>query len=167
MKKFSFRSATSMIIIAVALFLSCQKEQGAVASDTAAGATSEQVVVGKDGSGPLSGAIPSSYAASLADNYRKRYGTDDKQSQSIAFSAKDLIRFINSLQTKYKSDIIYVNFGVYGKGAAPVNANDYGRLTVFFTGNNMPGTSSTVRRDGIGDPDTESGQFLNHGGIAP
>jgi hypothetical protein len=167
MKKFSFRSASSMIIVAVALFLSCQKEQGSVAVDPVTGATSEQVTIGKDGSGPLAGAIQSSYAAALAENYQKRYGNDDKQSQSVAFSAKDLIKFINTLQTKYKSDIIYVNFGVYGKGAAPVNAKDYGRLTVFFTGNNMPGLSATVRRDGVGDPDTEGGQFLNHGGIAP
>jgi hypothetical protein len=168
MKKFSFRSATTMIIVAVALFLSCQKEQGAVANDPAAtdATMSEGAVIGKDDTGPLQGAIQSAYATALAENYKKKYGNNDEQSQSVAFSAKDLIKFIGTLKTKYKSDIIYVNFGVYGKGAAPVNAKDYGRLTVFFTGNKIPGTSSSVRRDGISEFN-DADQFLNHGGIAP
>ncbi|HEY1018787.1 MAG TPA: hypothetical protein VGE25_07310, partial [Sediminibacterium sp.] len=78
--------------------------------------------------------------------------------------AKDLIAFINGLQAKYKSDVIYVNFGVYGRGALPVSSKDYGRLTVFFTGNKIPAPAITRRTDGIGDPLDE---FLNHGQLVP
>lgn len=158
MKKLVFLFGTIMLV--TVLFSSCQKEQAAVAEDTAA--TSERVV-GVAGSGPYQGSINAGYAASLAANYAKKFGDDD-QTLRVEFKAKDLIAFINGMQAKYKSDIVYVNFGVYGRGAQPVNPKDYGRLTVFFTGNKIPAPSSTRRNDGIGDPLDE---FLNHGGLVP
>jgi hypothetical protein len=163
MKKFSFHTTLLLVSMVVVIFSSCQKEQAAVTPEA-------EVVEGRGvaaaGVGPYSGSINSNYAQSLAANYYKKYGSDDKSSQSVAFSAKDLIAFINSLKTKYKSDIIYVNFGVYGKGAAPVSAKDYGRLTVFFTGNNMPGSTAGGRRsDGAADDLNYTDQFLNHGGL--
>jgi len=159
MKKLVFLLGTIMLV--TVLFSSCQKEQAAATEDTAA--TSERVV-GVAGNGPYEGSINPGYAASLVMNYAKKYGNDDQQSLRVEFKAKDLIAFINGLQTKYKSDIVYVNFGVYGKGALPVNPKDYGRLTVFFTGNKIPAPSTTRRNDGLGDPLDE---FLNHGGIYP
>jgi len=147
-------------MLVTVLFSSCQKEQAAATDDTTA--TSERVV-GVAGVGPYAGSINAGYAASLAANYAKKFGDDD-QTLRVEFKAKDLIAFINGLQTKYKSDVVYVNFGVYGKGALPVNSKDYGRLTVFFTGNKIPAPSTTRRNDGIGDSLDE---FLNHGGIYP
>lgn len=158
MKKLVFLLGTIMLV--TVLFSSCQKEQAAVTEDAAA--TSERVV-GVAGTGPYEGSINAGYAASLAANYAKKFG-DDGQALRVEFKAKDLIAFINGMQAKYKSDIVYVNFGVYGRGAQPTNPKDYGRLTVFFTGNRIPAPSSTRRNDGIGDPLDE---FLNHGQIYP
>ncbi|TAJ47253.1 MAG: hypothetical protein EPO58_16310 [Chitinophagaceae bacterium] len=159
MKKLVFLFGTIMLV--TVLFSSCQKEQAAATEDTTA--TSDERVVGTAGSGPYAGSINAGYAASLAANYAKKFGNDD-QTLRVEFKAKDLIAFINGMQAKYKSDIVYVNFGVYGRGAQPANPKDYGRLTVFFTGNRIPAPSATRRTDGIGDPLDE---FLNHGQIYP
>ncbi len=158
MKKLVFLFGTIMLV--TVLFISCQKEQTPATEDTAA--TSERVV-GVAGTGPYEGSINAGYATSLAANYAKKFG-DDGQTLRVEFKAKDLIAFINGMQAKYKSDIVYVNFGVYGRGAQPINPKDYGRLTVFFTGNKIPAPSTTRRNDGIGDPLDE---FLNHGQIYP
>lgn len=159
MKKLVFLLGTIMLV--TVLFSSCQKEQAASTEDTAA---ASERVVGVAGNGPYEGSINSSYAASLAANYAKKYGDDEDQSQKVAFKAKDLIAFITGLQAKHKSDIIYINFGVYGKGAAPVKSKDYGRLTVFLTGNNMPAATYGRRNDGILE---DLDQFLNHADILP
>ena len=153
MKKFTFFLGTALLILVVGvLFLSCQKEQSSVTDETAKVASSENNnIVGVAGTTSWAGSIDPAYAASLAANYLKKYGEDDNQTQSVAFSAKDLIAYITNLQNKYKSDIIYVNFGVYGKGAKPVNAKDWGRLTVFFTGNKIPAPNSGRKNDGILD----------------
>jgi hypothetical protein len=152
--------------VATVLFISCQKEQSSGSTTAANAAATEGNVVGVAGtSGVFAGSVPLVYAAGLKANYAKAYGTSNDQTQMVAFSAKDLVGFINSLQTKYKSDIIYVNFGVYGKGALPVSSKDYGRLTVFFTGNNIPGVTSGKKTDG--SVDDGSDEFLNHGGLVP
>lgn len=166
MKKFSFLSATVLVsAITVVLFVACQKEQVATPEEQAVPA-SEGAVRGIAGGGPFSGSVNSSYAAALADNFNKKFGRDDdNMSQSVAFNAKDLIGFINNLQTKYKSDIIYINFGVYGKGAKPVNAKDWGRLTVFLTGNKI-GSTGGRRNDGVNEEE-ESDQYLNHAQLFP
>ncbi len=165
MKKFSFFSTAVLVsAVAVFLFVSCQKEQNTVANETNT-AASEAPMKAVAGGGPYAGSINRSYAASLAANYTKKYGTDSDQTQSVAFSANDLIAFINGLKTKYQSDIIYVNFGVYGNGAAPVNPKDWGRLTVYFTGNKIPAPSTGRRNDGILSDLLDD--FLNHGEMFP
>jgi hypothetical protein len=166
MKKFSFLPGIMLIAVVTAvMFISCQKEQNTSSTTAATAAASESNVVGVAGTATLAGAVPTVYAAALKANYAKKYGSADDQTQMVAFSAKDLVTFINSLQTKYKSDIIYVNFGVYGKGALPVQSKDYGRLTVFFTGNNIPGLTSGKKTDGTSDDGSD--EFLNHGGLVP
>lgn len=168
MKMNSIFSTTLLLVTVFAVtFTSCKKEQTAATSDATAAASAENnhmVVV--NGSGLYSGSIKASYASSLAANYAKQYGSDNSQTQSVAFSAKDLIAFLSGLQTKYKSDIIYVNFGVYGKGALPLNSKDNGRLTVFFTGNKIPAPSANRRNDDIGD-DGSMDEYLNHGSMLP
>jgi len=160
MKKLVFLFGTIMLV--TVLFSSCQKEQSVVTETPAASESNN--IVGVAGNGPYSGSINPSYAASLAANYAKKFG-DNNQSIRVEFKAKDLIAFINGLQAKYKSDVIYVNFGVYGKGSQAVNPKDNGRLTVFFTGNKIPAPSSRHRNDGLlGDVLDE---FLNHGGLMP
>ena len=166
MKKFSFYS-TAVLVLAIVgvLFISCQKEQNTVTNETNNIPASEAHVKAVAGGGSYAGSISRSYAASLAANYTDKYGNADDQTQSVAFSADDLIAYINGLKVKYKSDIIYVNFGIYGKGADPVDSKDWGRLTVFFTGNKM-NPSTSHRTDGV-DNTSASDDFLNHGTIYP
>lgn len=161
MKKFSFLSSVLLLIVVVTfLFAGCQKESAA--TDNGVSSTSESATVrGVAGSGPFAGSINGSYAAALQANFEKKYD-DDRQSLRIAFSAKDLAAFIANLQAKNKSDIIYVNFGVYGKGAPAPNSKDNGRMTVFFTGNNTGRNSGNVQVDADGTED-----MLNHGDIFP
>lgn len=159
-----------MMAMAVVFLVSCQKDEVAATTDNQNNTTvvAEGAVVGTAGLGHYAGSIPSTYASALAANYSRKYGEGD-QAQSVAFSAKDLISFIQGLQAKYKSDVIYVNFGVYGKGAAPVSSKDWGKLTVFFTGNKIPSASSngSTRKDGPDDITADPDQFLNHGQIFP
>jgi hypothetical protein len=167
MKKFSFFSTAVLLSsIVVVLLISCQKEQNAVSNEPETNAVDETHMVAVSGSGPYSGSIKPSYASSLAANYAKKYGTDENGAQYVAFSAKDLVAFINGLQAKYKSDIVYVNFGVYGKGALPLKSKDYGKLTVFFTGNKISGTN-TQRNFGVDADNVANDEFLNHGQIYP
>lgn len=164
MKKFSSLAGLCIFLLFASTLVSCQKEQAATNDSTTNTSSENANVVGVAGSGPYAGSISISYADALAANYAKKYN-DDNRTQYVAFNAKDLVAFINNLQAKYKSDIIYVNFGVYGKGALPVNAKDYGRLTVFFTGNKIPAPSASRRTDGTTDATTD--EFLNHGGLVP
>jgi hypothetical protein len=165
MKKFSLLPGLVLTASVVLVFLiSCQKEQAAAPVEPVQAASEN--IVGIAGSGSYPGSINPSYAAALAANYVKKYGDDDDQTQSVAFSAKDLIAFISGLKTKYKSDIIYVNFGVYGRGALPLKSKDYGRLTVFFTGDKISSANNGRKTDG-NDTTVLSDVFLNHGQIFP
>ncbi len=163
MKKFSFLTVAAL---AALMLVSCKKEQAAADETATASSGSDNVTIsGVAGSGPYAGSINASYAASLAANYAKKYD-DSNQPQYVEFDAKDLVEFINNLRAKYKSDKIYVNFGVYGKGALPVNSKDYGRLTVFFTGNKIPAPYTNGKKtDGLLDSTLD--EFLNHGDLIP
>ncbi len=168
MKKFSFFSNKLLLLAVLTVFtISCQKEQVETTEPEIA-ATDNNRIVGVSGDGPYAGSIAPSYAASLANNYQKKYGDDDDNVvERVEFKAKDLIAFINGLQAKYKSDVIYVNFGVYGKGALPVNSKDYGRLTVFFTGNKIPAPATPRNRRSDGILEEVLDEFLNHGQLNP
>ncbi len=162
MKKiFSTSSIILSAIMAMVFLAACQKDQGAVSKETAA-ASSENVVVGVAGT-EGQGVTPS-YAGALAYNYAKKYN-EDNQAQYVVFDAATLSKFIANLQSKYGSTKIYVNFGVYGKGAPAVNSKDNGRLTVFFTGDKIPAPTTGRRNDGIVTDVVD--EFLNHGGLVP
>lgn len=168
MKKFtSFLNALTLLVFACILFAACQKEQNTTSTETNAVSADNEKVVGVAGGGKYAGSISNSYAASLAANYLSKYGDDKNHTNYVVFSAKDLKQFITDLQAKYKSDSIYVNFGVYGRGAAPVNSKDYGRLTVFFTGNNISFSTGSRRNDGFTADNGSQDEFLNHGSMLP
>jgi hypothetical protein len=165
MKKFfSFPAKLAFAAILLIGFASCQKDQAATTTDDASNSGTESRVVGTAGAGTWAGSIPPDYAAALAANYADKYD-DRNQTQYVAFSIKDLSEFLSNLKAKYKSDLVYVNFGVYGKGAKPVDGKDWGRLTVFLTGNKIPAPSSSKKTDGLIDDLLD--EFLNHGQIYP
>lgn len=162
MKKFSTISGALLsAVMVIVVFAACQKEQSPVSENSTAAVSSEQIqingVAGSYGEG-----VTPSYAGALAANYARKYD-DDNQAQYVVFDAATLSKFIATLQTKYGSKKIYVNFGVYGKGAPAANSRDNGRLTVFFTGDKIPAPSSWRGNSGIEDTD----EFLNHGQIYP
>ena len=158
MKKFS-RLSSSLLLTAmvVFLFMACQKEQNTAATDNAAAAEANVL---KGVSGTFDGSIDAGYAAALAKNFAKKYDDAD-QTLQVAFPAKELSAFLASLQTNQKSTTIYVNFGVYGKGAQAPLDKDNGRMTVFFTGDKGGRASGSTRVNAADDA------YLNHGEIFP
>ena len=163
MKKLSLSFNVFLLTLVVSVvFIACQKEQSS-ATDEAALVSETNQIMGTSGSGSFAGSVSREYAAALAKNYVKKYD-DDNQTQYVSFSAKDVDAFIrNHYANLLSTDIVYVNFGVYGKGAPAVNPKDNGRLTVFFTAN-KPNTTGDNQRFGEGDPNDE---YLNHGQIFP
>ena len=163
MKKFSIHLNVILVaLVVVFVFIACQKEQTAVTDETAI-VTENNHIMGTSGFGSFEGSVSQTFADALAKNYSKEY--DDKnQTQYVVFSAKDVDAFIkNHYANPQSTDMLYVNFGVYGKGALATNAKDNGRLTVFFTAN-KPKTTGNNRRFGLDDPFDE---YLNHGGLVP
>ena len=162
MKNNSFIGSVLLLSVIVAcLFLACQKEQNTVAPATDGGSGERTNIIGVAGNGTFQGSIDGSYAAALKANYVEKY-PGEKQTLRVAFSVKDLAAFISLLQKKNNSDIIYVNFGVYGDGAHALHSSDDGRMTVFFTGNNISKPSGAIKTDG-----SDGAEYLNHGGLVP
>ena len=164
MKKFSTRRGALLLVVMIMVFAACQKEQSTttVSQETAVAPSDETKIVGVAGSSGQG--ISPTYAGALAYNYSRKYD-DDNQAQYVVFDAATLSKFIANLQTKYGSTKIYVNFGVYGKGAPALNSKDNGRLTVFFTGDKIPAPLSRRGTDGL--LDVIEDEFLNHGNIWP
>ncbi len=165
MKKFFSNVFVLSMAFMMMLLTACQKEQSTTIAESNA-VLSENVVSGvvANGTGTFEGSIAPSYAAALAYNYNKKYDDDDNHTQYVAFDANALKAFITNLQSKYKSKVVYVNFGVYGKGAPAPKAKDNGRLTVFFTGDKIASPVAGGRRNGVADATDE---FLNHGQMLP
>jgi hypothetical protein len=163
MKKFSFLSSVFLLVMVVTfLFIGCQKES-AIGEEEVITTNSENVSIKSNNvTGSLFGSINRDYATALQNNFKEKY-KGSKQTLQVAFSAKDLITFITNLQKKNNSDIIYVNFGVYGKGAPALDWKDNGRMTVFFTGNNKK-NSGNVSTNDVSRDEEES---FNHGTIHP
>ena len=144
MKKYSLKRSPLLIGTLVALlFMACQKEQSSAGTDSAATMQANGVTL-VSGNGVFAGTIDASYADALAKNFATRYNKPN-QTLRIAFSSKDLISFLQTLQSKQKSNTIYVNFGLYGGAAPAPDSKDDGRMTVFFTGNNLSKKQLEVR----------------------
>lgn len=166
MKKFTVKSTALYLVLVVPLLLAgCQKDQSAVANESNTGSEAT-VINGISSNGQqFAGTISSSYADALQNNFKKEY-RDKNQSYQIAFNAKELTDFLLMLQTKDKSDVIYVNFGLYGNGAPAPNPKDEGRMTVFFTGNNNVKSKSNPQSNGS-PSDQDGSDYLNHGQLFP
>ncbi|MFX7140550.1 hypothetical protein ABTH88_21705, partial [Acinetobacter baumannii] len=73
-------------------------------------------------------------AERMQDAFERKYASANT-TEYVAFSIKDLDNYIQQLKAQYKSDSVYVSFGVYDEKTA-VNKKDIGRITVFFLGKN-------------------------------
>ncbi len=160
MKKKSFLG--SMIICATLvtlLFAACKKEE---ASNATAAAATESNVVALNGSSSIAGLITKSDADALRSAYLKTAGAN--ATEYIKFNIKDLASYLNTMQSKYNADEIYVNFGVYDAKTAP-DKSYIGRTTIFFTTNNKK--KGVVGNIVLNDGPDDDPNSLNHGTIYP
>lgn len=164
MKKFSFSVSMFALAATVAiLFVACQKEQAPATAQTDAAATESNVIVGVNG-GAIPGLISTSSADALRAAYIKLAG--EKGTQYIKFDIDDVIAYLKAMKSKYKSDAVYVNFGIYDANTVPNGKTEYiGRQTVFFSVNNNKKSGGNIIVNGDGDD--EGPNELNHGQIYP
>ncbi len=162
MKKISFSVSMLFLAATVAfLFIACQKEQAPAAEENTA--TESNNIVGVSG-GAIPGLITNSSADALRTTYLKQAAKGE--TEYIQFEIKDLLDYIKAMKTKYNSDEIYVNFGVYDANTVPNGNKSYiGRKTVFFSVNNKKKSGGNIVVNDIGDP--EGPNELNHGTIFP
>jgi hypothetical protein len=167
MKKFSFLPGMLLVTsTAIVFFLACQKEN-AISSENIEtnGSLSSEGVIGTAGTKKITGLISQEHAQEMAEEFAKKFPTAN--TLAVGYSAKDLIAYLNTLVTKYKSDSVYVTFGVYNKNTAP-NKFAIGRTTVFFMGKNMKSAMGNVRSQSIDyDGDINTSNYLNGGFLVP
>lgn len=160
MKKLSLLGNLAVVLGLTFVLVSCQKQQDAVATTTTT-ATDAAVIKSVSGEG-YSGKITSTEADEMAKTFKSKASSGS--TEYVEFNIKDLQAYLASIQAKYKSDKIYVNFAIYDQNTAP-DPNLVGRQTVFFSGNNVTGTRN-------GDPRTGFGvrvmmDYMNHGNVYP
>ncbi|SJZ58520.1 hypothetical protein [Sediminibacterium ginsengisoli] len=164
MKKIHLLSGFVMLAAVATLFVACQKEQNGLTKETETASSNEIVNGVAVNANDVAGLISSDAADEMRDEFLKKYGKNS--TQYVAFSTKDLANYLAILTKKYKSDSIYVNFGVYNKKTATSKANE-GKLTVFFMGKNKNTKTGNIRTQAVDDSEDTSSNYLNHGGIYP
>lgn len=152
-----------MVLGLAMVIISCQKQQDAVTTDTAA--TDAAVIKNVAGEG-YSGKISRADAEEMYGAYKSK--AENGATEYVAFSIKDLQAYLATIQAKYKSDVVYVNLAVYDEKTAP-KSNLVGRTTIFFSGNNKLRTrTGTGDRTGFGFLTLDNtGDYMNHGQIYP
>ncbi len=163
MRKFLNYQLISAILFAAFISMSsCQKDQEAVDSSTKASEVtkiSSQAVNGAN----INGLISKQAAERMSEAFKNAY-KNTNNTEYVAFNINDLSNYLEQLKTKYKSDIVYVKFGIYDEKTA-VNQNDVGRVTVFFMGNNNNKLGGNIRSQSL--EDSIPSNYLNHGSIWP
>ena len=157
MKKLSLIDKVAVTMSLVVCLMACQKEQDATVQST-----DENIIQNAAGTGKPEGSIDRDDAEDLAESFKKS-GTGG--TEYVAFKIKDVQKFLNNLQAKYKSDVVYVNLGVYTEKTAP-SKNLIGRTTVFFSGNNKKKSlGGIVKTNDLAELDFSD--YLNHGNVYP
>lgn len=158
MKKLSLIGKVAVTMSLVLCLMACQKQQDATVDQ----ATDSNIIQMAAGTGKPSGDINRDDAADLAETYKK---SSNGGTEYVAFKIKDLQLFLNNIQAKYKSDEVYVNFGVYTDKTAP-SKDLIGRTTIFFSGNNKKKTlGGIVKTNDLAELDFSD--YLNHGQVYP
>lgn len=168
MKKYFTMKFLGILLVAAAVS-SCQKDQGETSltqtsSTREEGSVSGQAVAANN----ISGLISEESGEGLRENYHSKNARSGNETEYVAFSVKDLSNYLALIRSKYKSDSVYVSFGVYDEKTA-VKKRDIGRTTIFFMGKNNVSKAGKIRsQDDVLDDGTGNGSnYLNHGNIYP
>ena len=163
MKKFSFISSVFLLVLVlVFLFVGCQKEQAATTTDTEQ--SNSENIKATAGSSMINGLISQDHAQQMSDAFAKK--CPRVVTRYVGYSTKNLIAFLNVLLTKYKSDSVFVGYGLYDSNTAP-KASYIGRSTIFFMGQNMITTTGAIKVQSVNDEDSNTSNFLNQGALFP
>lgn len=162
-KSLNFQFVAAGLIAATFTLLSCQKDQGNP-DNLETGAKDEAKISSQAVNGAnIRGLISKEAAERMGQNFNQTYKSTNS-TEYVAFSVVDMSNYLQQLKDKYKSDSVYVSFGVYDEKTA-VNIKDIGRTTVFFMGKNNNKTSGNIRsQDALDDG---SSNYFNHGSIWP
>ena len=164
----------SLLVVFCVIVMACQKQQESIAETSdaenlnAVANTNMSASITADRSGAEGTMISEAAAQSMAKEYIKKFGS--KETRSVSFSIKALKKYLAYLESKTKSDIVFVNFGIYNEKTAPTTKS-INRLTVFFgirdpfTYNSSLDAFSTngVKNTAAARETTD----FNHGGIYP
>ena len=167
MKKYFTIKILGTLLIAMAI-TSCQKDQTETEMTQSSNSNDEMSIRGNAvAAADISGLISQESAERMRENFDRSYKSHNK-TEYVAFSVKDISNYMHQLKSKYKSDSVYVSFGVYDEKTA-VNKKDAGRITIFFMGKNKVSLKGNIKsQDEVIDDGTGSGSnYFNHGTIWP
>jgi len=164
MRKFlNFKIVAASLIAAAFTLSSCQKEQEPADESANSGRDESKISSQAVNGTNIRGLISKETAERMSETFNQAYKTKNG-TEYVAFAVNDMSNYLLQLKEKYKSDSVYVSFGVYDAKTA-VNKADIGRITVFFMGKNNNKTSGNIRSQEAED-DGKSNYF-NHGNIWP
>ncbi|MDP1842362.1 MAG: hypothetical protein Q8K64_02990 [Sediminibacterium sp.] len=167
MKKYLTLKMLGLVTIITIAISSCQKDATDASLTQSANAKDEMTVIGQAVKpSSISGLISEEAAEEMRENFGKTYKTKN-ETEYVAFSVNDMANYLQQLKAKYKSDSVYVSFGVYDEKTA-VNKKDIGRVTVFFVGKNKVSVKGNIRsQDDVANPFDGGSNYFNHGSIWP
>ncbi len=144
--------------------VSCQKAQEDTIDPTVENAFDEGNISAQAVGNTIRGLISKEAAEQMGEKFNETYKSANS-SKYVAFSIKDLGNYLDQLKKSYKSDSVYVSFGIYDEKTA-VKKTDIGRITVFFMGKNMNTKTGNIKTQAVDGLDDGSNYF-NHGNIWP
>jgi hypothetical protein len=164
-KYFISKILTLTMLTILATFSACQKQQEETSAPTIENSLDELAISAQATSIQINGLISKDAAERMAKIFNETYKTPNT-SQHVSFSTKDLGNYLDLLRKKYKSDSVYVGFGIYDAKTA-VKKTDIGRITVFFKGKNRNTVNGNVNSQSVANQLNEGSNYFNHGSIWP
>jgi hypothetical protein len=165
MKKISFLSSVFLLVVVVTfLFIGCQKESAVSEEETtiATSSDAEKITATVNGTQEIIGLVSKDDAEKMAEAFAKRH--PEVITKSVGYSTKNMIAFLSTLLVKYKSDSVFVYYGLYDKETAP-KPSYIGKSTIFFMGKNK-GKKASGNIQLLEDETTEkSSNYLNRGEV--
>ena len=164
-KYFNTRMLTISVMAASLTLSACQKDQEEITDPTVENTFDESKISGQASGSNIRGLISKEAAERMGATFNETYKSVNT-SQYVAFSTKDLGNYMDLIRKKYKSDSVYVSFGVYDQKTA-VKKSDIGRITVFFMGKNNNTKTGNIKSQSVEDGLDDASNYFNHGSIWP